>query len=328
MTPMALPREIERALARRRRAQARRLLHRRARPLPHRPARSRRCCAGSTTCRGGAVALARHLFRRERRALAVAGELGDRAAAPVRRTRQCWCAAGSRRAAAYRQAARRYRLFPLGQGGLAHAAPRRRLPQRSRQGAELALGTTAPRISSISSSRPASVAAARLFRIAAYEDLRHLLKHKRRYAPEALTATEHRVLARKSVLTRDVDGNRQEGLLLRSRAASAYTDREGGGPRLVHDAPAHRRASQDASRGCATSAIVAFPDRRAGTGLYAFVEGSAGDRGSTARLHRRRASASQRTELGASPRASPGGRGVAARRAGRGTQRNPRSSSP
>src|SRR6266702_3877838 len=42
----------------------------------------------------------------------------------------------------------------------------------------------------------------RLFRIAAYEDLRHLLKHKARYAPAAITATERRVLARKSVITR------------------------------------------------------------------------------------------------------------------------------
>jgi predicted Ser/Thr protein kinase len=38
----------------------------------------------------------------------------------------------------------------------------------------------------------------RLFRIAAYEDLRHLLKHKRSYAPEALTPRERRILARKS----------------------------------------------------------------------------------------------------------------------------------
>jgi len=30
----------------------------------------------------------------------------------------------------------------------------------------------------------------RLFRLARYKDLRHLLKHKRRYAPDALTATE------------------------------------------------------------------------------------------------------------------------------------------
>src|SRR5262249_54956457 len=41
-----------------------------------------------------------------------------------------------------------------------------------------------------------------LFRLGAYEDLRHLLKHKRSYAPEALTPAERRVLARKSLLTR------------------------------------------------------------------------------------------------------------------------------
>src|SRR5580658_6768851 len=41
-----------------------------------------------------------------------------------------------------------------------------------------------------------------LFRVARYEDLRHLLKHKRRYAPQALTASERRVLARKSLPTR------------------------------------------------------------------------------------------------------------------------------
>src|SRR5262249_1892016 len=42
----------------------------------------------------------------------------------------------------------------------------------------------------------------RLFRIVAYEDLRHLLKHKRRYVPDALTARERRVLSNKSLLTR------------------------------------------------------------------------------------------------------------------------------
>ena len=40
----------------------------------------------------------------------------------------------------------------------------------------------------------------RLFRIAAYEDLRHLLKHKRSYAPSALTPREQKILARKSLL--------------------------------------------------------------------------------------------------------------------------------
>src|SRR6267143_6888688 len=42
----------------------------------------------------------------------------------------------------------------------------------------------------------------RLFRIAAYEDLRHLLKHKRSYAPEALTPKERKILARKSLVAR------------------------------------------------------------------------------------------------------------------------------
>ena len=39
-----------------------------------------------------------------------------------------------------------------------------------------------------------------LFRVAAYEDIRHMLKHKRSYAPEALTAKERKILARKSVV--------------------------------------------------------------------------------------------------------------------------------
>jgi hypothetical protein len=51
-----------------------------------------------------------------------------------------------------------------------------------------------------------------------------------------------------------------------------FTDREGGGPRLVYDAPriAARLLSHPQVR---EVAIVAYPDRRAGTGLYAFVEG-------------------------------------------------------
>ncbi|MGE0753166.1 MAG: serine/threonine protein kinase [Variibacter sp.] len=111
----------------------------------------------------------------------------------------------------------------------------------------------------------------RIFRIAAYEDLRHLLKHKRRYAPDALTATERRILARKSWLARLwlVTGKRV--YLLVTRGLLGFTDREGGGPRLVTDAPivAARIATHPNVRDVA---VVAFPDRRSGTGLYAFVE--------------------------------------------------------
>ena len=59
-------------------------------------------------------------------------------------------------------------------------------------------GTDGAAISPISSSPPASGRRSRLFRIAAYEDLRHLLKHKRSYVPEALTPKERKILARKS----------------------------------------------------------------------------------------------------------------------------------
>ena len=111
----------------------------------------------------------------------------------------------------------------------------------------------------------------RLFRVAAYEDLRHLLKHKRSYAPEALTITERRVLARKSFLTRAWMASGKRVYYWITRGIIGFADREGGGPRLVDDAPAiaARFSAHAQVRGVA---VVAFPDRRAGTGLYAFVE--------------------------------------------------------
>jgi hypothetical protein len=112
----------------------------------------------------------------------------------------------------------------------------------------------------------------RMFRIAAYEDLRHLLKHKRRYAPQALTSSERRVLANKSLLTRIWMATGKKVYYWITRDVLHFADREGSGPRLAHDAP--RIAAR-----CKThpqvhdAVIVAFPDRRTGTGLYAFVEG-------------------------------------------------------
>ncbi len=116
----------------------------------------------------------------------------------------------------------------------------------------------------------------RLFRLARYEDLRHLLKHKRRYAPEALTAAERRVLARKTVITRAWMATGKKVYYAITRGLN-FTDREGKGLRFVRDAPAIA-ARLRAHPGVRDVAIVAFPDRRAGTGLYAFVEGSADNR--------------------------------------------------
>jgi hypothetical protein len=110
----------------------------------------------------------------------------------------------------------------------------------------------------------------RLFRIAAYEDLRHLLKHKRSYIPEALTLTERRILARKSWPTRIWMATGKRVYLWITRGLIGFTDREGGGPRLVDDAPVIVARLKEHPQ-ISDAAVVAFPDRRAGTGLYAFV---------------------------------------------------------
>jgi AMP-binding enzyme C-terminal domain len=111
----------------------------------------------------------------------------------------------------------------------------------------------------------------RLFRIAAYEDLRHLLKHKRSYAAAALTPKERKILARKSLVARIWLATGKKVYRAITRGLFNFTDREGGGRRLVNDAPVliglirQNPAVRDA-------AIVAFADRRTGVGLYAFVE--------------------------------------------------------
>ncbi len=110
-----------------------------------------------------------------------------------------------------------------------------------------------------------------LFRLAAYEDLRHLLKHKRRYAPHLLMPAEKRVLARKSWPTRIWMATGKRVYYAVTRGLLHFTDREGGGPRLVNDAPI-LTARLKAHPAVRDAAIVAFPDRRTGIGLYAFVE--------------------------------------------------------
>lgn len=114
----------------------------------------------------------------------------------------------------------------------------------------------------------------KMFRLAAYEDLRHLLKHKRTYVPDALTTSERRMLARKSLPTRIWMATGKRVYRLITRGLFGFTDREGGGPRLVHDAPIITAALKRDPR-VRDAAVVAFPERRAGTGLYAFVETAA-----------------------------------------------------
>jgi hypothetical protein len=111
----------------------------------------------------------------------------------------------------------------------------------------------------------------RIFRIAAYEDLRHLLKHKRTYAPEALTPKERKILARKSLVARVWLMTGKKVYRAITRGLFNFTDREGGGRRLVNDAPVLIDLIRN-NPDVRDVAVVAFADRRTGVGLYAFVE--------------------------------------------------------
>src|SRR6476659_8002666 len=111
----------------------------------------------------------------------------------------------------------------------------------------------------------------RLYRILAYEDLRHLLKHKRSYAPEALTPRERRILARKSLVASVWLATGKKVYRAVTRGLFNFTDREGGGRRLVNDAPVLSELIRQ-NPDVRDAAIVAFADRRSGVGLYAFVE--------------------------------------------------------
>jgi hypothetical protein len=111
----------------------------------------------------------------------------------------------------------------------------------------------------------------RMFRIAAYEDLRHLLKHKRNYAPDALTPKEKKILARKSLVANIWLATGKKVYRAITRGLFNFTDREGGGRRLVNDAPVLVELIRK-NPAVRDTAIVAFADRRSGVGLYAFVE--------------------------------------------------------
>ncbi|NNF39810.1 MAG: serine/threonine protein kinase [Woeseiaceae bacterium] len=71
----------------------------------------------------------------------------------------------------------------------------------------------------------------RLFRVAAREDIRHLLKHKRSYCPDALTRRERRLLASPSGLSRVWMVVFKPVYLLVTRKLFGWADREGAGDR-------------------------------------------------------------------------------------------------
>ena len=130
---------------------------------------------------------ARNFLAREERALAVIGPLGI---APLlyfsgkRVLVRRWIDGVH---AAYRAPLGDRAYFRSARAALRSCIPRGFCQQRSRQETELCAAPTTQCISP-TSSFPLSRPPRRFFRLAAYEDLRHYLKHKRSYVPEALTA--------------------------------------------------------------------------------------------------------------------------------------------
>ena len=74
----------------------------------------------------------------------------------------------------------------------------------------------------------------RLFRALCYDDLRHLLKHKRSYCPQLLTARERRILATPSLPSRFWRRFVKPPYLYVTRSLLGWADREGAADRGEH----------------------------------------------------------------------------------------------
>ena len=70
-----------------------------------------------------------------------------------------------------------------------------------------------------------------LARALAHDDLRHLLKHKRTYLPGALTARERRILEKRSLVSRIWMATGKKLYLFVTRRILKWRDREGAGDR-------------------------------------------------------------------------------------------------
>jgi len=122
------------------------------------------------------------------------------------------------------------------------------------------------------------------FRLAAYEDIRHLLKQKRSYCPQALTAREKKILARKSLFTRIWMQTGKKVYNFVTRRLLNYHDTEGRGPRAMEQGPRIARSLSGVA-GVTGVHICDFPTAGHSFGLYAFVEAEPGAGEEALRAH-------------------------------------------
>ncbi|MCY6379960.1 serine/threonine protein kinase [Hoeflea prorocentri] len=113
----------------------------------------------------------------------------------------------------------------------------------------------------------------RLYRIMAYEDLRHCLKQKRSFAPHLMTPTERRILARKSLPSRIWMATGKKIYNLITRGIFSWSDGEGTGDRIDREGPAILEAI-NADPTAKAAALALYPLPRKGVGIYAFIETS------------------------------------------------------
>ena len=111
----------------------------------------------------------------------------------------------------------------------------------------------------------------RLYRIMAYEDLRHCIKQKRSFAPHLMTATERRILARKSLPSRIWMATGKKIYNLVTRGIFSWSDGEGTGDRIDREGPAIMKAL-NGTAAVSAAALALYPLPRKGVGIYAFVE--------------------------------------------------------
>jgi hypothetical protein len=109
------------------------------------------------------------------------------------------------------------------------------------------------------------------FRLMAYEDLRHLLKQKRSFAPALLTAKEKKILATKSLPARIWLKTVKPVYNFITRTLFNWSDGEGTGDRLDHEGPAIRAALMCVG-GVSAVSLITYAQPAKGAGLYVFVE--------------------------------------------------------